>query len=304
MPRHVPVDDPLPIARWMTDVLREGARPHLVGFSSPIVALCRAASDAGLDLSGAWFSLDGEPLTRARLDVIRKVGAEGTPTYAASEAGRLADGCLSPREIDEVHFMSDLHGLIQPGPHGARSGLPKDALLISSLRRAAPFILLNVSMGDEGTMSERPCGCPFERLGWTTHLHGIRSYEKLTAAGMTFLDTDVVRVLEEVLPARFGGVPTDYQLVEEEAPDGSPRLTLLVHPRVGALSRQAVAQAFLTAITDGSGAERIMGLVWRDAALVRVERRPPMATETGKILHLRVASPDHGARSVPDGPSA
>lgn len=60
-----------------------------------------------------------------------------------------------------------------------------------------------------------------ERLGWTLHLHGIRSVEKLTAAGMTFLDSDVIRVLEEVLPGRFGGGPTHYQLVEEEdAEDG------------------------------------------------------------------------------------
>jgi hypothetical protein len=57
-------------------------------------------------------------------------------------------------------------------------------------------------------------------LGWTTHLRDIRSQEKLTAGGMTFLDTDLIRVLEEVLPARFGGAPTDYQLVEEEAEEG------------------------------------------------------------------------------------
>jgi hypothetical protein len=53
---------------------------------------------------------------------------------------------------------------------------------------------------------------------------------------MTFLDTDVIRVLEEELPARFGGTPTDYQLLEEEADDGQPRLQLLVHPRVGPLN--------------------------------------------------------------------
>lgn len=33
---------------------------------------------------------------------------------------------------------------------------------------------------------------------------------------MTFLDTEVIRVLEEVLPARFGGSPTDCQLVEDD----------------------------------------------------------------------------------------
>ena len=72
-------------------------------------------------------------------------------------------------------------------------------------------------------------------MGWTTHLREIRSHEKLTAGGMTFLDTDLIRVLEEVLPARFGGAPTDYQLVEEEAAEGQPRVRLLVHPRIGAV---------------------------------------------------------------------
>jgi hypothetical protein len=130
------------------------------------------------------------------------------------------------------------------------------------------------------------CGCPLERLGWTTHLREIRSFEKLTAGGMTFLDADVVRVLEDVLPARFGGGPTDYQLLEEEAQDGSPRLRLLVHPTVGPLEPAGVAEAFLAAIGRGSGAERVMALEWRESGLLHVERRAPRATAAGKILHL------------------
>ena len=86
--------------------------------------------------------------------------------------------------------------------------LPAEALLLTSLRSTAPVILLNASMGDQGFMVARRCDCPLERVGWTTHLHTIRSYEKLTAGGMTFLDTDVVRVLEQTLPATFGGAPT------------------------------------------------------------------------------------------------
>jgi len=125
-----------------------------------------------------------------------------------------------------------------------------------------------------------------ERVGWTAHLHTIRSFEKLTAGGMTFLDVDVIRVLEEILPSRFGGGPTDYQLLEEETQDGRPRLRLLVHPAVGPLGPGLVADAFLEALGDGSGAERVMGLLWRGADLLRVERRPPLATGSGKILHL------------------
>jgi hypothetical protein len=127
-----------------------------------------------------------------------------------------------------------------------------------------------------------------EQLGWTRHLHTIRSYEKLTAGGMTFLDTDVVRVLEEVLPARFGGAPTHYQLVEGPADDGRPRVRLLVDPAIGDVDAGAVARTFLEAIGRGPGAEPIMRAVWDDADLVTVERRPPLLTGSAKILHLHL----------------
>jgi hypothetical protein len=285
-PEYVPVDDPLPIARWMRDVLHAEGQPLLIGYSSAVVGLCQAARAAGVEIAGGRFTLDGEPLTQARLDVIRRSGADAAPTYATSETGRIGDGCLGSREVDEVHLLSDLSALVQPGSGGARPDLPPDALLISSIRASTAFVLLNVSMGDQAVITERPCGCPYQDVGWTTHLHTIRSFEKLTAGGMTFLDTDVIRVLEVVLPERFGGIPSDYQLVEEEAADGAPRIRLLVHPRVGPLSADGIAQTFLAAIGRGSGAERIMSLVWRDAGLLRVERRPPVATATGKVLHL------------------
>jgi hypothetical protein len=106
---------------------------------------------------------------------------------------------------------------------------------------------------------------------------------------MTFLDSDLIHVLEAELPARFGGRPTDYQLLEEEAGDGLPRLRLLVLPGVGSLDRAAVADAFLDAIGSGSGARRVMALQYRQGGLLRVERRPPLSTRAGKILHLHQA---------------
>ena len=83
---------------------------------------------------------------------------------------------------------------------------------------------------------------------------------KLNAGGMTFLDTDVIRILEADLPARFGGGPTDYQLLEEERGDGRPRVVLVVRPEGGPLDSAAVAAWFLGRLGRGSGAERIMAL--------------------------------------------
>ena len=125
-----------------------------------------------------------------------------------------------------------------------------------------------------------------EMLGWRTHLHTIRSYEKLTAGGMTFADTDVVRILEELLPSHFGGGPTDYQLVEELAEDSQPRLQLLVHPSVGAVNPTAVSDAFLDGLGNGSTTEQVMAWQWKKGGYLRVVRRAPLATPSGKILHL------------------
>ncbi len=141
-------------------------------------------------------------------------------------------------------------------------------------------------MGDQARLYERECGCPLERLGWTGHLSDIRSFEKLTGAGMTFLDTDVIRVLEEVLPARFGGAPTDYQLIEEQDGQGRPVLRLVIRPEVGPLDEGEVVGAFLEAVGRGEGVERIMGLSWKESRLLRLERSAPRQTTSGKVLHF------------------
>jgi hypothetical protein len=195
-------------------------------------------------------------------------------------------GCLAAREPDDGHLFHDLHAFIQPDRAPASGDLSPRSLLTTSLRMRAPVLLLNVSLGDEAVLESRGCGCPLEGLGWPTHAHTIRSFEKLTALGMSFLDVDAIRVLEEVLPARFGGGPGDYQLVEEEADDGATRLVLRVHPAVRISDERAVADAFLRALGQGAEAKHVMALYWRDADLLRVERQPPAATGTGKILHL------------------
>jgi hypothetical protein len=283
---HVAVDAPLAIARWIREVRDAGARPHLWTYVSPAVRLCRASAAAGIDLTGAAFTVTGEPLTDARLAAMREVGAEAVADYGSAESGFIGYGCLAASLPDDVHLFHDLHALLQLGAGEGTPELPMGALLVSSLRPSAPVILLNVSMGDRAEVVRRVCGCPLERLGWVTHLHTIRSYEKLTAGGMTFLDTDVIRVLDEVLPGRFGGGPTDYQLAEEETPDGGVRIRLLVHPALGTLDANDIIETFLRALGSGSPADRMMALHWRRAGVLVVDRQVPRATSTGKILHL------------------
>jgi hypothetical protein len=263
--------------------------------------VCEAARTAGVDLTGVQFTLASEPVTAARLAAVRRSGAAAQPCYAITDFGIMGYGCLDPTAPDDVHLFHDLNAVIRSEP--PLSTLPAGSLLITSLRRTAPFVLFNASAGDLAVGERRQCGCPLETLGWTEHLHSIRSFEKLTAGGMTFLDTDLVRVLEEVLPHRFGGGPTDYQLVEDERENGRPALQLLVHPRVGMIDAAAVSKAFLEAIGAGSGAQKVMQLAWREAGILHVERQPPRLTPLGKILHLHATrsgvTPSSSSRGAP-----
>jgi hypothetical protein len=291
---YVPLDAPLPAVQWMSRTLRTGDVPHLWGTPSAVVRLCQVAEKAGIDLGGARFTVTGEPVTEPRLAAIRRVGADAAPDYGSVDSGgSVGYGCLSPDSADDVHVFTDLNVVIQADT----APFPKGALLLSSIRPTVPFIFLNVSMGDQATLSERRCGCPMEELGWRTHLCSIRSYEKLTAGGMTFADSEVVRILEEVLPARFGGGPTDYQLVEDASGEGLPRLRLLVEPSLPPADPAMISKVFLEALGLGSGTRQVMALQWRESGLLSVERRRPFATASGKILHLwaRSTTPPGGS---------
>ena len=289
--QHVPIYDPQRVMSWITKVLRSGEIPHLLTYTSSAVRLCQTAREAGIEMPGAQFTVTGEPVTAVRLAAIRQTGAKAIPRYGSAESGTIGYGCLKPEVADEVHLLHDRLALIQPEERSER--IPAGTLFVSTLDPATPFILLNVSLGDQAIMLERNCGCPLQQYGWATHLHSIRSHEKLTCGGMLFTATDIVRVMEETLPQRFGGMATHYQLVEEEDKDGRPCLRLLVHPDVGAVEPRVVAETFLAAISSGNGIERIKALAWRDADLLRVERSPPLATNSGKILHLHLRHPTH-----------
>ena len=98
---------------------------------------------------------------------------------------------------------------------------------------------MNVESDDYGVIEEQSCGCPLECYGYTEHLREIRSFRKLTGEGVALVGSDMVRILEEVLPGRLGGSPLDYHLMEEEDADGFTRLSLVVSPRIEIADEQA-----------------------------------------------------------------
>jgi hypothetical protein len=259
-------------------------------FASSALRLCDAARRRGGDLAGIQFTVTGEPLTPTRLAAIRRCGATAVPRYAITECGAVGYGCAAPAEPDEVHVPLDLHAVVRADDEAALLGVSSRSLLVTALRPTAPMLLLNAHMGDQAEVGARDCGCALERLGWTTHLHAIRSDLKLTAGGMTFLQSDLLRVLDEVLPGRFGGGPGDYQMVESEELDGRPRVRLLVRPGVGPADLRPVGEAFLTAAGAASDAERIMSLAWRNAGVLSVERLAPIILGSGKVRPVHVLS--------------
>ncbi len=152
--------------------------------------------------------------------------------------------------------------------------------------------MINVETDDYGIVETRECGCPWESFGLNVHLRGIRSFRKLTGEGVTLVGTDMVRILEDVLPARFGGTPLDYQILEEEGQEGFTQLSLIVSPRVELEDEQAVVEAVLGELPPGP-----LRSLWVQAQTLRVKRQEPVWTERGKLMPLHLSRRTSGLPS-------
>lgn len=288
VPQYTPMSQAVVVARWLAQKKAEGTPGYLEAAVSSAVRVCLAAREHGLGIEGTFIRVGGEPLTEARARIITDAGCRAVSHYSLAEVGRLGVACPAPANPDEVHVLTDKIVLLQRARSVGESTV--GALFCSTIHRAVPKVMVNVELGDYGVLSERACACPFDRLGFRQHLHTIRSYEKLTSEGMQFLGTELLRLVEEVLPARFGGYATDYQLVEEEE-GGLPKVSLVVSPRVGEIDEARMVSTALEVLgfsPRGRTGNRIMAGVWRDAQTLRVIRREPHATRAAKILPLHV----------------
>ena len=283
-PVHVPLERADAVARWMAG--RHGA--HLNAPAGSAVRVCVAAAEHGLDLSGAFMRVGGEPLTAAKARVFERAGVRFACHYTTSDVGRIGVACAAPAALDDVHVATDRLAVIQRERSLGRAGPSVPALAFTTLAPSVRRVLINVEIGDYGVLAERRCGCALDAVGLSLHLHTIRSFEKLTTEGMHFLGPDLYRLVEEVLPARFGGEPTDYQLVEAED-GGLTRLEVVVGPRLGPVADADVVATVLETLGGGAAFKTMMAEVWRDGGTVRVVRRPPQATPSGKILPLHLS---------------
>jgi hypothetical protein len=284
LPKHVPPERAEIPARWLAEHKQSGSPGLLYCTPSSAVRVCRAAQELGIDISGSVIRLGGEPYTEAKARVIQGAGCRAGANYYSSEVGTGGILCGAPTAPDDCHLTSDGLAVVQRDTDTAAGRV--GVLHFTSLRLDTRKVTINVESGDYATIESRDCGCPVAAAGLGPHLHTIRSYEKLATEGMNFLGSEIHTLVEEVLPSRFGGVPTDYQFVEAER-DGLTRLELRVSPRLGPLDAAQVRDAVLGHLAAPGAPGEMMSEVLRLAETLQVERGDPHVTEAGKTLVLQ-----------------
>jgi hypothetical protein len=291
-PEHVPIEDAWRVAEWIARHRASGRECFLETNPTSGVRICQAARSRGLDVSGTIFRFGGEPFTSGKKRMIDEAGCRGYSYYSMTEAGILGMACGAPGHIDDMHLMTDKIALISRPRQVGATGLTVNAFYLTSLLPSTQKILLNVESGDYGTLFERRCGCPLDDLGFHWHLRDVLSYEKLVSDGMLFVGDDLMRIVDELLPARFGGDATDYQFVEREE-NGMPHVDLRINPRLGVIDESLVVESVLGALSTGAPNRTMAVSRWRDGKTLRVRREAPLGTTSAKILPLHFdRSPD------------
>jgi len=288
-PEYVNLNNAYKIAKWAAEMRAEFGACVIYTFATSAVRVCMAAQENGLDIAGTRFLVTGEPLTPQKKKEIESAGGIGVPVYGISEAGVIAaGGGGNYPESDHCYLYKDTTAIITHKHLVQHSDIAVDSFLFSTILYESPKLLLNVGMGDYGKVYVKPDKTAFGAIGFDTHICNIRSYEKLTGEGVTFVDTDFITIIEKKLPERFGGQSTDYQLVEEEDEKGLNRLKLIISPRLGTIDEEVVVETFLKMLKHSedspeswaqSGTE-----MWDQARTVRLVRDFPMSTASGKIL--------------------
>jgi len=287
-PEYVSLDKAWRIAQYIAETIKTNGGCYMHTAVSNAVRICKAAKEKNLDISGVKFVVSSEPVTEAKRLEIESMGASISSLYVFIEGGWVGLGCFHPTVSDDVHLLKDSIALIQHNREVSHAGLSVNAFLFTTLLLSSPKILLNVESGDFGIIEHRSCGCYFDKLNFGDHIYNIRSFEKLNAQGMTFVGTDLVKILEELLPTKFGGSSIDYQMIEEEDQDGYTRMSVVVSPDVGEIDESEVIRTILRELGKGNDTQRMMADIWSQSTTLRLKRMYPLTTTMGKLLPLHI----------------
>jgi hypothetical protein len=287
-PEFVNPGNAIVIANWIDSTLKEFGACVFGTTPSLAVRICNEANKHGLELDGTIFTVGSEPLTKAKFEYIKSRGCSAIPHYIMAESGTIGYGCKKPKYADDVHFFKDSLALIQNKRMVEHSETVVDSILLTSLLPSAPRILLNMETDDFGIVESRDCGCEFQGMGFTEHIHGIRSFSKLTGEGVTFLGTKLYKILEEDLPRMYGGGPIDYQIVEKEDSSGLTQLIINVSPDVGRIDEEELKRTLLD-LLNPSGRNTNIDM-WEKADSLVVMRSLPIRTKSGKMMPIHILS--------------
>ena len=293
-PTHLGSNDYSPVVRTIAKRRGEGLPVLVRTYASGAVRVAAAARDMGVAIDGTLFIVGGETLTDGKRATIEAAGAEVFPHYAITELGSIGYACRQMTNGNSVHVNTDSLAVLTHRRAAPLSGTEVESLLFTALQPHAPFVLINAEMDDGGTLQQATCDCRFARVGLTTVIRDVASFGKLTGHGVTLVGTDVIRILERTLPARFGGSATDYQLVEHDGA-AQARMTLRVSPRVPVSALSDVKALFLAELRTYQGGQ-IASRLWQHAEALDVAHEEPVASGArGKILPLHLLG--SGARS-------
>jgi hypothetical protein len=300
LPEFVPQEDAVHVARWAVETVKKHGRCMVQAGTSRGVRVCHAAEQAGLDLTGVSFTGAGEPATPGKVEQYKRVGAHFVSNYGMSEAGQPGGGCANGVGISDYHLNKDTHALFAYPHYVEAFDVTVPAFNLTTLLPVSSKVMLNVQTDDFGIVEERRCGCKLESFGFTTHLREIRSYSKLTGEGVTLIGDEMIYILENILPARFGGSPFDYQLMEQEDEQGFTRLYLLIHPRLEITSEAGVIDCVHDALRNSSATGDATRIVWQSAKTLRVKRMEPVWNANGKFSPLYLPK-RYNASTMPQG---
>jgi len=281
-PEPAPLGDAGRVLDYLYRRLDEGARPVMNTSPSAAALLARRAGERGRELTGVSFLLGAEPVTHARFATIEASGARAIATYGTSEGSWIGAQFPGATEPDEVLIFRDAYAVL-PNPRLPGAGRSQP-LLFTNLRAAAPKVLLNAELGDNGVLEPGHRSPWADEFGYDLRLHTIRSLRKVTVWGATFAVADLDHLLEQVLPRRFGGSHADYQLIEEQDAAGTPILRLLVGPAVDPVDEAAVRSVFLSELARLKSSYGFMVQEVVDMDGLRIERSPPQVSASGKVL--------------------
>lgn len=288
-PEHLPPNDFRPAARAIARRRGAGTPVYVGAFASAGARVALAAVEQGLDIRGTVFALSSEAVTAAKRQAVRDSGCRVVNRYWISEIGPIGFGCLN-LEGRGVHLMRDAVAVFTRRRPAPFSDAEVNALQFTTLLPFCHHVLINAEMDDAATLQPCECDCRFARMGSTHALFDISSFGKLTGSGMSLAGTDMVHILETVLPARFGGGPGDYQLVQREEAEQT-ELVLRMAPHLPDARPDDVKDFVLRQIRGlfgGAEASR----VWKHAEALQVVREAPVMTARGKILPLQLLRGD------------